>query len=151
MTSQPETRAPLVDVLELLCLLVLPALIVGLVLSVISGTENLVAGIVIGGLFGAILAGLRRGFYAVRTEDRIERRLRSPPEDSDNALARLASIEYDPKYDRFLTLVLFTVGLGSFATIPFVGPQNGPLVLRLVFVGLFGLTAGLMTYGVRHA
>jgi hypothetical protein len=151
MTSQPETRAPLVDVLELLCLLVLPALIVGLVLSVVSGSEDLVAGIVIGGLFGAILAGLRRGFYAVRTEDGIKRRLRSPPEDSDNVWARLASIEYDPKYDRLLTLILFTVGLGSFAAIPFVGPQNGPLILRLVFVGLFGLTAGLMTYGVRHA
>jgi hypothetical protein len=44
MTSQGETRAALVDVLELLGLFVLPTLLVGVVLSVVSGTENLVVG-----------------------------------------------------------------------------------------------------------
>jgi len=151
MTSQEETRAPLVDVLELLGLFVLTTLLVGVVLSVVSGTENLIGGLVIGGLFGAILAGLRRGLYAVRTAGGIERRLRSPPEDSDNMWTRLANIEYDPTYDRLLALVLFVVGVGSFAAIPFVDPQNGQLILRLVLVGLFGLTTALGTYGVRRA
>jgi hypothetical protein len=150
MTSRGRTRAPLVDALELLGLFVLPVLLVGVVLSVVSGTENLIGGLVIGGLFGAILAGLRRGFYAVRTAEGIERRLRSPPEDSDTVWARLANIEYDPKYDRLLALVLLVVGIGSFAAIPFVDPQNGSLILRLVLVGLFGLTTALVTYGVRR-
>jgi hypothetical protein len=150
MTSRGRTRAPLVDALELLGLFVLPVLLVGVVLSVVSGTENLIGGLVIGGLFGAILAGLRRGFYAVRTAEGIERRLRSPPEDSDNVWARLANIEYDPKYDRLLALVLLVVGIGSFAAIPFVDPQNGSLILQLVLVGLFGLTTALVTYGVRR-
>jgi hypothetical protein len=150
MTSRGRTRAPLVDALELLGLFVLPVLLVGVVLSVVSGTENLIGGLVIGGLFGAILAGLRRGLYAVRTAEGIERRLRSPPEDSDNVWARLANIEYDPKYDRLLALVLLVVGIGSFAAIPFVDPQNGSLILQLVLVGLFGLTTALVTYGVRR-
>ena len=150
MTSRGRTRAPLVDALELLGLFVLPVLLVGVVLSVVSGTENLIGGLVIGGLFGAILAGLRRGFYAVRTAEGVERRLRSPPEDSDDVWARLANIEFDPKYDRLLALVLLVVGVGSFAAIPFVDPQNGSLILQLVLVGLFGLTTALVTYGVRR-
>lgn len=64
---------------------------------------------------------------------------------------RLANVEYDPRYDRLLTVVLFVGGLGSFAAIPFVDPGNGPLVLRLVLVGLFCLTTALLTYGVRQA
>ena len=52
MSSPGETRAPLVDVLEFLGLFVLPALLVGLVLSVVGGRDTLVAGLVIGGLFG---------------------------------------------------------------------------------------------------
>jgi hypothetical protein len=148
MSAQPETRTPLVDALELLALFVLPALLVGVVLSVVSGTDALVAGLVIGGLFGAILAGLRNGFHAVRTAEGIERRLRSPSEDSDNMWARLANVEYDPKYDRLLAPVLFVVGVGSFVAIPVVDPQNGPLILRLVLVGLFGLTTALVTSGV---
>ena len=150
MTSRGRTRAPLVDALELLGLFVLPVLLVGVVLSVVSGTENLIGGLVIGGLFGAILAGLRRGFYAVRTAEGVERRLRSPPEDSDDVWARLANIEFDPKYDRLLALVLLVVGVGSFVAIPFVDPQNGSLILQLVLVGLFGLTTALVTYGVRR-
>jgi hypothetical protein len=62
---------------------------------------------------------------------------------------RLANVEYDP--NQLLAVVLFAVGLESFAAIPFVDSGNGPLVLRLVLVGLFGLTAALVTYGSRHA
>ena len=102
----------------------------------------------IGGLFGAILAGLGRGFHAVRTAEGVERRPRSSPEDSDDMWAPLANIEYDPKYDRLLALLLlFVVGVGSFAAIPFVDPQIGPLILRLLLVGLFGLTTALLTSG----
>ena len=56
MPSQPETRAPLVDALELLALFVLPALLVGFVISVVSGTDALVAGLVLVGLFGLTTA-----------------------------------------------------------------------------------------------
>ena len=126
-------------------------LLVGVVLGVVSGTENLVGGLVIDGLFGAILARLGRGFNAVRTAEGVERRPRSPPEDSDDTWARLANIEYDPKYDRLLALLLFVAGVGSVAAIPFVDPGNGPPVLRLLLVGLFGPRTALVTYGVGRA
>jgi hypothetical protein len=150
VTAGSERKAPLVDALELLGLLTLPTLLVGLVAVVANGRGTLVAGIVTGGLFGAILAGLRRGFYAVRTEDGIERRLRIPPDDPDNVWVRLTSIEYDPRYDRFLALVFVAVGLGSFTAIPLTGSEHESLVLWLVLVGVFGLVAALLTYGTHE-
>jgi hypothetical protein len=101
-------------------------------------------------LFGAVLAGLRRGFYAVRTEDGIERRLRTAPANADTAWTRLADFEYDPTYDRYLTVLLFVLGIGTFAAIPVVDPQDATTVLRLVALGLFGLVAAVLLSGTAR-
>jgi hypothetical protein len=149
MSSDHERPAPLVDLLETVGLLVLPALVVGLFVSALSGAKNFVAGVAIGGLFGAILAGLRRGFVAVQTSDGIERRQRPTP--NNTVLARLTDVEYDPRYDRVLTVVLFGVAVVAFGAIPFVDPQNGALIVRLVIVGFFGLVSALVSLGASRA
>ena len=149
MSSDRERPVPMVDVVETFGLLVLPALAVGIFLSVLSGAENFVAGVAIGGLFGAIVAGLRRGFVAVRTEDGIERKRRPIPDDT--VWTRLADVEYDSRYDRVLTVVLFGIGLVAFGAIPLVDPQNDSLVIRLVLVGFFGLVSALVSLGASDA
>jgi hypothetical protein len=145
MASPQESRIPLVDALEILGLLIIPALLGGVTLHIISGLNDVVAGVVIGGVVGFSMARLRREFYAVRTADGIERRVRPVPK--DNLWIRLANLEYDEKYDRLLAVVLFGLGIVSLATIPFVNSQSGLLILWLVLLGLFGLTTALMTYG----
>jgi hypothetical protein len=135
----------MVDVLETGGLLILPAVAVGILVGVLSGAENFVAGVVIGGLFGAILAGFRRGFVAIRTEDGLERKRRPTPDGT--VWARLAGVEYDSRYDRVLTVVLFGIGLVAFGTIPFVAPQDDALIIRLVIVGFFGLVSALVSLG----
>ena len=145
MTAAQESRAPLVDALEILGLLVLPPLLGGISLRILTGPEDVVGGVVIGGAVGLILVRLRREFVAVRTETGIERRVRPVPE--DNLWIRLANIEYDEKYDRLLAVVLFGLGVTAFAIIPVIDPQSGVLVLWLVLLGVFGLTTALMTYG----
>jgi hypothetical protein len=149
MSSDRERPVPRVDLLETGGLLVLPALAVGIFVSVLSGVENFVAGVAIGGLFGAIVAGLRRGFVAIRTEDGLERKRRPTPDDT--VWARLAAVEYDPKYDRVLTLVLLGIGVVAFGAIPFVDPQNDTLIVRLVLVGFFGLVAAFVSFGAADA
>jgi hypothetical protein len=148
MSSDHERPAPLVDLLETVGLLVVPAVVVGLFVSALSGAENFVAGIAIGGLFGAILAGLRRGFVAVQTSDGIERRQRPTPDDT--VWARLADVEYDPRYDRVLTVALFGVAVIAFGAIPFVDPQNSSLIVRLVIIGFFGLVSALVSLGASR-
>jgi hypothetical protein len=122
--------------------------VVGLFVSALSGAENVVTGIAIGRLFGAILAGLRRGFVAVQTSDGVERRQRPTPDDT--VWARLADVEYDPRYDRVLTVVLFGVAVVAFGAIPFVDPQNDSLIVRLVIIGFFGLVTALAGVGVSR-
>jgi len=81
---QSETRAPKVDILESSLLLVVPSLFLGVVASVF-GDGDLAVGLLSGGLFGALLVSYRRAFYAVRTENGIERRRRSYSDDpADN-------------------------------------------------------------------
>ncbi|WP_192918528.1 hypothetical protein [Salinigranum salinum] len=118
-------------------------------MSALSGPGNFVAGVAIGGLFGAILAGLRRGFVAVQTSDGLERRQRPTPDDT--LWARLADVEYDPRYDRVLTVGLFGIAVVAFGAIPFVDPQNDSLTIRLVIVGFFGLVSGLVSLGASDA
>lgn len=145
MTAAQEPRIPVVDALEILGMLVLPPLLGGLGLRLLTGPEDVVAGVVVGGAVGMILARLRREFIAVRTADGIERRVRPVPEDT--LWIRLANVEYDERYDRWLAAVLLGLGIAAFASIPFVDPQNGLLLLWVVFLGVFGLTSALMTYG----
>lgn len=60
--------------------------------------------------------------------------------------ARLAGVEYDPWYDRVLTVVLFGIGVVAFGALPFVDPQNDSLI-----VGFFGLVAALVSIGPSRA
>ncbi|WP_231185300.1 hypothetical protein [Haladaptatus sp. DYF46] len=143
---QSETRAPKVDILETGLLLVVPSLFLGVVATVF-GDGDLAVGLLSGGLFGALLVSYRRAFYAVRTENGIERRRRSYSDaPADNPWVRLASVEYDGRYDRLLGAVLAILGVGAFAAIPATNP-DGPTVLRLVVVGLFGTTCPLLIVG----
>lgn len=143
MTPPQEPRAPLVDALEMLGLVAVPAGLGWLGLCLVGGAEDAAAGAVIGGLFGLSLARLRREFRAVRTADGLDRRPRSAPEDS--LWVRLADLEYDDAYDRVLAVALLGVGVAAFAAIPFVDPQRGLLVVWLVLLGVSGLTAALVT------
>ncbi len=147
MKSQREETAPAVDMLELAGLFLLPTLGFGVCVTVLGSDENLVVALFAGAMFGSILVSMRRAFYAVRTENGIERRRRTYSSDPDeNPWVRIASIEYDEKYDRILAIVLGFVGIAAFATIPFVDGGDST-VLRLVLVGLFGSTTSLLVYG----
>jgi len=112
MTERRETRAWTVDVVETLVLLLLPALLVGLV-TALGSDESVVTGLFVGGVFGAMLAGYRRAFYAVRTVDGIERRLRPRDGASDHWMVRIA--EYDGKYEWLLAALLLALGIVVFA------------------------------------
>ncbi|KTG08411.1 hypothetical protein AUR64_19475 [Haloprofundus marisrubri] len=145
-----ETRARAVDVTESLALLLVPTLLVGGSVALFAGSDSATGGLLVGGMFGAILMGLRRGFYAVRTESGVERRLRTyDAADDNNPWVRLASVEYPEKYDRFLALGLAVLGVGAFALVPFVG-GGFEWGIRFVAVGLFGVVSSLLVVGVSH-
>lgn len=141
--ADSETRVPVVDALELLALFALPALVGGVGFALFGGSESFVTGLVYGGCVGYLLVTIRARFQAVRTPDGIERRR---PDPEDTWWTKVANIEYDKKYDRILAVVLALVGIAAFAAIPFVDTRDMGLVLRLVMVGLFGITVSLMTY-----
>lgn len=145
--SQQEARLPRVDLVETVGLLVVPALIVGLGVAFLSGPDNFVPGVTVGGVFGLILARLRGSLYAVRSDGGVKRRLRSP---SDETIwIRLAEVEYDEKYDRLLVVVCLLVGIGAFAAIPLTDP-SGPWVIRLVAVSLCGFICVLAALGASQ-
>lgn len=147
MRSERERRVPTVDVLESCVLGVVPALFVGTVATVFGGDGRFVPGFCVGGLFGAVLVSYRRVFYAIRTENGIERRRRTYSDDpAKNVWVRLSSIDYDGKYDRIVGTVLALVGIGAFAAIPLTHP-DGPTVIRLILLGLFGITTALVAIG----
>ncbi|MCH7660389.1 MAG: hypothetical protein IH933_07305 [Euryarchaeota archaeon] len=82
---------------------------------------------------------------AVRTDEGIERRfVEISDSPADNPWVRLANIEYDPKDDRVLAVVLAVVGIAGFAAIPFAD-GDVRTVTRLALLGLFGVTVSLMT------
>lgn len=149
-TESGETRAPLVDRREYLALFLAPTLAVGLAVLVLGGRENLLTGSLVGAMFGAMLVGYRRLFYAVRTDEGIERRLTAVDDSPEgNRWVRLSETLdelYDERYDPILAVVLAVVGLGAFATIPFAG-DDGRTLVRLALLGLFGITTSLMTAG----
>ncbi len=148
--SRSETRAPVVDLLECLALLLVPALGFGLTVAVFGGRENLVPGLVVGGMSGAMLMGLRRGFYAVRTDDGIERRLKEASDSPDeNPWVRLSEVTddlHDERYDPLLAIVFAVIGFGAFAAMPFLG-DDLRLFGLLGVVGLVGITSSLMIVG----
>ena len=143
MPSEREKRMPVVDAVETGAAFLLPALVVGLVVTALAGREQFVAGAVVGGVFGAVLLRLRAALYAVRTPDGVERRVRRV---DGGWTARVADLEYDERYDRALAAALAVVGVAAFAALPFVGGQYG-ITMGLVLVGLFGVVASLLVAG----
>ncbi|WP_132058706.1 hypothetical protein [Halorussus amylolyticus] len=141
--ADSKTRAPVVDLLESVAAFVLPALVGGVGFALLRGSESFTTGLVYGGCVGYLLFTIRWRFRAFRTPDGIERRR---PDPEDTWWTKVANIEYDKKYDRILAVVLALVGIAAFAAIPFVDTEDMGLVLRLVMVGLFGVTTSLMTY-----
>ena len=144
--SQQETRLPLVDILEILGLIVVPALLFGLGVVILDGPNEFVTGTIVGGVFGVLLARLRGSLAAVRTDDGIKWRLRSAPDET--VWTRLTAIEYDGKYDRLLAVVCLLVGVGAFAAIPVAG-ASGSWAVRLVAISLGGFVCALLTLGAR--
>ncbi|GAA0225104.1 hypothetical protein ACFFQF_10010 [Haladaptatus pallidirubidus] len=151
MQSPQETTAPVVDMLEIAGLFLLPTLGFGVGVAVLGSDENIVTGLFVGAIFGGILLSLRRAFYAVRTEDGIERRRRSYSSAPDeNPWVRAANIEYDEKYYRILAAVLAVVGIAANAAIPMVNPE-GFAVVRLALLGLFGIVTSLLISGIPRS
>lgn len=115
------TRAPFVDLREFLALFLAPTLAVGLAVLVLGGRENLL----VGAMFGAMLVGYRRLFYAVRTDKGTERRLTevgdTPEENEWVRLSEALDELHDERYDPFLAILFAVVGFGAFALIPFIG------------------------------
>ncbi|SIR50209.1 hypothetical protein SAMN05421858_2533 [Haladaptatus litoreus] len=150
MQSPQEKTVPVVDILEIAGLFLLPTLGFGLAVAPLGSGENLTVGLFVGAMFGAmfgaILMSMRRVFYAVRTENGIERRQRTYSSDPDeNPWVRAANIEYDEKYDRILAAVLAVVGIAAFAAIPMLNP-DGFGVVRLTLLGLFGIVTSLFIF-----
>jgi hypothetical protein len=139
-----------VDLHEYLALFLAPTLSVGLTVLVLGGRENLLAGSLVGAMFGAMLVGYRQLFYAVRTDEGIERRLTevgdTPEENEWVRLSEALDELYDEKYDPILAVVFAVVGFGAFALIPFIGNDLDLLGL-LSLIGLTGTTSALMTVG----
>ena len=145
--SQQEARLPRVDIVETLGLLIVPALIVGLGVALLSGPDEFVSGAVVGGVFGVILARLRGGLYAVRTDTGVKRKLRSV---SDETIwTRLVAVEYDEKYDRLLAVVCLVVGIGAFAAVSLTN-ASGQLAIRLALVSLGGFVCALLALGTSQ-
>jgi hypothetical protein len=149
MASEREPRLWILDVAEALALVLVPAVVFGVSVAVLSGGENLPSGLFVGGIFGAILARYRGAMVAVRTEDGIERRLKSYSTDpEDNPWVRAANIEYDEKYDRVLVVVFAAVGIAALGAIPFVDDEL--FMGWLAIICLIGIAASVMTYGARQ-
>ncbi len=149
MESRGDPKLRTLDVSETLALLLVPAVVFGVSVALLSGSENLPSGLLVGGIFGAILARYRGAMATVRTEEGIERRLKSystGPE--DNPWVRAANIEYDEKYDRILVVVFAAIGTAAFGAIPFVDDEL--FMIWLAIIGLIGIAASTMTYGARQ-
>lgn len=144
MTSGEETRAPEIDLLECLVLLVVPAALVGGA-ATLGGGDRLRMGLFVGGLFGAMLVGYRRLFYAVRTDEGIERRSRAhagPEQTRDHWTVRVAEAEYGPRVEWAVVALVGAVGVVSLASLVVLEPGQRP-PLRVVLVGALGLPAAL--------
>lgn len=146
-----ETRALFVDLREYLALFLAPPFVVSLTVLMLGGRENLSIALFVGAMFGAMLVGLRRGFYAARTDEGIERRLTevgdTPEENEWVRLSEVLEEAYDERYDPILAVVFAVVGFGAFALIPFIGDTDLQLFGLLALIGLVGTTSALMTVG----
>ncbi|AFK20986.1 hypothetical protein E6P09_17660 (plasmid) [Haloferax mediterranei ATCC 33500] len=149
MTEKPiendETEARYLDFVEMALLFAVPVLI-GFAVVLSDPNFGLTDGIGTTGGIGWILVRIRSRFYAVRTPDGISRR-RRPAE--QNWMVHVAEVEYDPKYDKVLAVVLAVIGIASFAALVFVD-MSGRDSISFVIVGHLCLVGALMVYGVSN-
>ncbi|EMA06222.1 hypothetical protein [Haloferax denitrificans] len=108
------------------------SLIVGLVVAVDGPQVDLAAGVVWTGATGMVLLRVRGWVREARSDE--------PPE--PGPLVRLAELDYDPRYDRYLGVALFLLGVGAFASLLVVDTSDSN-ALFLVGVGHFCLIAAL--------
>ncbi|CQR52233.1 MULTISPECIES: hypothetical protein [Haloferax] len=108
------------------------SLIVGLIVAFDGPEVDLAAGVVWTSATGMVLLNLRGKVREARSDE--------PPE--PGPLLRLAEVDYDPRYDRYLGVVLFVLGLAAFAAVVAVDTSDSN-TLFLVGVGHFCLISAL--------
>jgi len=108
------------------------SLVVGLAVAFGGPQVNLAGGVVWTSATGMVLLHLRGKIRDARSDE--------PPE--PGPLLRLAEIDYDPRYDRYLAAVLFVLGIAAFAAV-IVVDTSGSNELFLVGVGNCCLIAAL--------
>jgi len=133
-----DQRAPLVDALEILALLLVPALLGAAGVALLAGPDPAPWGAVAGGAVGLGLAKARRELYAVWTPDGLERRVRPATGSEEDRGA--VSIR------RLVAAVLFLGGGVALLSIPFVA-RDGTDVFVLVMGGLLALTVAVVLRG----
>ncbi|ELZ61130.1 MULTISPECIES: hypothetical protein [unclassified Haloferax] len=108
------------------------SLVVGLVVAFDGPQVDLAGGVVWTSATGMVLLHLRGKVRDARSDESPE----------PGPLLRLAEIDYDPRYDRYLGVVLFALGIAAFAAV-IVVDTSGWNVLFLVGVGNCCLIAAL--------
>ncbi|MCO8266918.1 hypothetical protein NKF06_10025 [Haloferax sp. AB510] len=108
------------------------SVLVGLVVAFADPQVDLAAGVVWTVATGMVLLRVRGWIRDARSDE--------PPE--PGPLVRLAEIDYDPRYDRYLGGVLFVLAIAAFAAFVVVD-TSGSNALFLVGVGHFCLISAL--------
>ncbi|WP_148415566.1 hypothetical protein [Haloferax sp. KTX1] len=108
------------------------SLVVGLVVAFDGPEVDLAGGAVWTGATGMVLLHLRGKVRDARSDESPE----------PGPLLRLAEVDYDPRYDRYLGVVLFVLGLAAFAAVVAVDTSDSN-TLFLVGVGHFCLISAL--------
>ncbi|ELZ96190.1 hypothetical protein [Haloferax sulfurifontis] len=108
------------------------SVLVGLVVAVDGPEVDLAAGVAWTGATGMVLLRVRGWVREARSDE--------PPE--PGPLVRLAEFDYDPRYDRYLGVALFLLGLAAFAAL-LVGDTSGSNAVLLIGVGNLCLIAAL--------
>lgn len=146
--TRRETRAPLVDAVETLAFVAVPA--AGLAAVTAVSGRGAVAGLLLGAVLGAVFAAFRRTVVAVRTPDGIERRLRRFDDDPEtNPWVRLANVEYDKKYEPVVAAGSGVVGVAALAAVVLFADDPW-IAVRLLAVGLVGLVGALGALGMYY-
>ncbi len=135
-------KAYAVDAVETFGLVALPAALVGALTLFAGGDASL--GALVGGMFGAILAAVRREYRAVVTEDGITRERRAVHTDDRNPWVRAANGEYDSRYDRAIAAAAALLSAGAFGYAAFVADNPDP---RLLLAALGGFIVAALIYG----
>ncbi|QOS13691.1 uncharacterized protein HfgLR_22415 (plasmid) [Haloferax gibbonsii] len=108
------------------------SLVVGLVVAFDDPQVDLAAGVVWTSATGMVLLHFRGKVRDARSDESPE----------PGPLLRLAELDYDPRYDRYLGVALFALGIAAFAAV-IVVDTSGSNELFLIGVGNFCLISAL--------